>query len=203
MGRKLVLAAAAFVLLAGCTAQDGDNDAQEIETPDADVSAPPEVIAGEPIEFTLDTPGGFTLAEGEDRPTLVSENHVSQVFNLNGGGVGDRIMVTSYVLDQPVAAGDFDGLVAVIAAYDAANGQPNEVEWYTRAIVHRMPAVHRYIELGGDSVAKEYNRYIAVDAHLVQITCQWETNFAAVMEACEQLEQTFPVPEGWDVRPAA
>jgi hypothetical protein len=198
MGRKLLVFAASLVILAGCTS-NGDGDGDESAQTGEESTGPvvPQVVDGEPIEFAFEAPTGFVLAPDEDRPELVADNHLSYVFALDGGGAGDRIIVTSYVLDAPVPAGEYESLVAVVSAYDAGRGQPSEAEWYAPALVHRMPAVHRYIEVAGDAPVKQYNHYIAVDTHLIQITCQWETNFGAVIDACEQLEQEFPAPAGW------
>jgi hypothetical protein len=202
MGRKLMLVAASLVMLAGCTAQnDGGGDADKT-TEEATGPVAPKVVDGEPIEFELEAPSGFAAVE-EDRAELVADSHVTYSFALDGGGESDRLTVTSYAIGETIPAGDFDSLVAVVAAYDGARGQANEATWYSHATVHRMPAVHRYIEVAGDTAVKQYNHYIAVDTHLIQITCQWETNYTAVMDACYQLEQDFPVPEGWEPQPLA
>lgn len=197
MKKLSVALLAALAMLGGCTANEG-GDPEETASPESEAAAAPEVVEGQPIELGLEAPEGFTLAADTDRPELLlSESHASSVFVLGDGSTGDMLTVTSYVLSAPIAVGDFAGLVAVVAAYDATRSQPSETEKYLHAQVNGMAGVHRYNEIGADGVVKQYNHYLAVDSHLIQITCQWERDYGAVMDACYQLEQDFPVPQGW------
>ncbi|GAB3648309.1 hypothetical protein [Glycomyces tarimensis] len=193
-----VIPAIAIAVLAGCSTENGAGEGGATTDP-AEASAAPEVLEGQPIEFDLPVPEGFTLVDGEDREELLAENHLSYVFTLDGGTVGNRILVTSYVVDQEIASSDFDTLLPIIAAYDESRGFGADPELYRHALVNRVPGVHRYLEIEVDgTAAKEYTHYIGQGSHLIQITCQWSDGYDAVMAACGALEQEFPVPTAWE-----
>jgi hypothetical protein len=196
MRRSPLVAVAAFVLLAGCTSADeGGTDEQPAEP--VDEATAPQVSEAGPIEFDLPVPEGFEPSDEEGPDVPLSGNHVSYVFILSDGNPTDRLEITSYLLERSLPANDFEALRMTVAQFDDSRGYDADDDLYRRALVHGLEGVHRYLEVEGDESARQYNHYVAQGRHLVHITCQWSTNYAAVMTACEDLEAEFPVPDGW------
>ena len=191
-------ALAALATLAGCTSDDGGNPQQDDQTESA-APAAPEVVNGQPIEFELTAPEGTEVVDGADRADPLSENHISYIYSVADGVLTEAVLVTSYATDQAIAAGDFESLLAAVSEYDTDRGFEAQPAQYRHAIVNGMPGVHRYLESEVDGTAvKEYNHYLASGSHMIQITCRWSEYYADVMAACRSIEETFPVPEGWE-----
>lgn len=195
--RKVVpLIGAAVLLLAGCTGESGDsgNEPEPEGTQAWDSQA----------ELQIAAPAGFVPVDGEERADLLSTTQTTQIFGLDGDEfANDRLIVTSYLLDESTDTGTYDAQLEQVLAYDEARGVASDTEGYYPTLVHRADGIHRYVEFpidDGDAdrpVVKQSNYYLFSGNRAIQITCQWRYHFEDISAACGDLAQNFAFPEDW------
>jgi hypothetical protein len=191
-----LIGAAVLLLLAGCTGESGDPDGPaESEGPQA---------WDKPVEVQIAAPAGFVPVDEEERADLMAPTEVTQIFGLDGDEfVNDRLIVTSYLLDEGVDTTTYESQLELVLAYDEARGVASDLAGYYPTLVHRADGIHRYVEFpidDGDTerpVVKQSNYYLFSGNRAIQITCQWRYHFEDVSTACSELTQNFTHAEDW------
>lgn len=187
---------AAVLLLAGCTGESGD--------PGGSAESDGAQGWSEPAEVQVAAPAGFIPIDTEERVDLLAQTEVTQVFGLDGDEfANDRLIVTSYLLEEDADTETYDTQLELVLAYDEARGVASDLEGYYPTLVHRADGIHRYVEFpidDGDTerpVVKQSNYYLFSGNRAIQITCQWRYHFVDISAACGDLAQNFAFPEDW------
>lgn len=153
-----------------------------------------------PYELVIEAPEGFAYLEDETRDVPVVEGGTDWVFGMDGGDANTRLIVSAYVLPEGTALPDFDSQVPFILDYDAKTGNQVDATNIYPSLVNRYTGVHRYFTNETDG-AKLFKRHFFMFAgrHLIQVTCQWQSDQEALVAGCRDLTENFPYPEGWPV----
>lgn len=200
--RRLTALVAMVLVATGCSTsgeggENGSTDGTTAMSPAPAPSPTAHEAVDQPFELTLETPPNFEPTEN-DRGVLIADEHHSYDFHLVDGSEHSRLTVTTYLLPEDVQADDYDSRVALILEYDERRGNLLSPEKYSPTIVHGYEGVYRFASLDpNDKEISQQNHYLFAGRHLIQITCQWEYDFNAVYQGCQDLTMSFTYPEAW------
>lgn len=192
---------AVVALVASCSTGGGSDDQNQTETQGNEAStASPFADVTEPIVLEIEPPEGFAADDTLHREIGMSEAANTYAFTIEGGSGNGYLMVSTYVLDEPIDdTADYTAAVAAIREYNAQVGHAYTAENDRRTIAHRRSGVSMltgYEDASGEVV--EQNHYFFEAAHAIQVTCHWtDAEFTTVYTGCQTLLQNFPFPDGW------
>jgi hypothetical protein len=201
MRRLTALATLALLFAVAACTGDGGNDDDKGQESSEGPAAPTA-----PLELTIEPPTGFTAdTTGADREIFFSENHKTYTFFVAGAEGGmDRIMVTSYLLNEGVDASTYESQATLTTDYFKQLDQLTSIDNFYPTLVHRQEGIYRYGEKVINEVEiKWQDHFVFAGPYLINITCMWDAHFAQVEAGCAELTASFPFPEEWNAAKAA
>ncbi|THV43470.1 hypothetical protein [Glycomyces buryatensis] len=190
-----VLAAA---LLAGCSADGGDDGAEPetSEQPAAAAESTEPTIRTEAALAEFTAPSGYSQSSEEGVSFALEYDHVGASYQLENGTAYEQIFVTSYLLPEDADTASFDGRAAFVAEYDAVTGNETSSSG-TRAIASGYPAVFRYLKVDYDGESAQQRNFFVFDGNaMTQITCQWKDPELedAITKGCQEVQENLNLP---------
>jgi hypothetical protein len=193
--RSVLAALTVFGLAGACTQASGGEDDPATTAPAVVESKEPPVYAA-PVLPAFEAPGGFTEDPAAEFPFKLGYDNVGTAFFMDGADAVNAVYITAYLLPEDLAVTDYEERVEVVLPYDDVAANEVEDDNTTRTLTHGYAGVFRYavVRDGAGLQAYQRNTFVFDGQLMVQLTCQWRDEDAAVKDACATIETTFTIP---------
>ncbi|QSB05064.1 hypothetical protein [Natronoglycomyces albus] len=166
--------------------EDGDDETGE----EADF---PEITA--PIDPVIDVPGGFSQI-GEENRDILGFEYTATALQLDGASSGERIYITSYLLPDQVAASSYPERLNIVREYDDLTNTESADHNHSLALTNGEQGVFRFIQTrdSRNQHLQQRNTFVFKGPVMVQVTCQWQEERAAIHDACHDVQKSLEIP---------